>query len=132
MCMDIKILIGKRVKELRNNLGISQEALADLANLDRTYITSVECGHRNISITNIEKLAVALKVSLKEFFNFFLRAVNRKFFALLKPMNNRDRIFYGRMIHTRIFVKRTNSGKHSIAAGWHMCVHKLHQKMFHG
>ena len=70
MCMDIKILIGKRVKELRNNLGISQEALADLANLDRTYITSVECGHRNISITNIEKLAVALKVSLKEFFNF--------------------------------------------------------------
>lgn len=70
MCMDIRILIGKRVKELRNNLGISQEALADLANLDRTYITSVECGHRNISITNIEKLAVALKVSLKEFFNF--------------------------------------------------------------
>lgn len=68
--MDIRILIGKRVKELRNNLGISQEALADLANLDRTYITSVECGHRNISITNIEKLAVALKVSLKEFFNF--------------------------------------------------------------
>lgn len=68
--MDIKLLIGKRVKELRNNLCISQEELADMAGLDRTYITSVECGRRNISIINIEKLAIALKVSLKEFFNF--------------------------------------------------------------
>lgn len=68
--MDIKLLVGKRVKELRNNLGISQEELADLAGLDRTYITSVECGKRNISIVNIEKLAIALHVSLKEFFNF--------------------------------------------------------------
>lgn len=68
--MDIKLLIGKRVKELRNNLCISQEELADMAGLDRTYITSVECGRRNISIVNIEKLAIALKVSLKDFFNF--------------------------------------------------------------
>lgn len=68
--MDIKLLVGKRVKELRNILGISQEELADLAGLDRTYITSVECGKRNISIVNIEKLAKALKVSLAEFFNF--------------------------------------------------------------
>ena len=69
--MDIKILVGKRVKELRNKLGISQEELADLANLDRTYITSVECGRRNISIVNIEKLAISLKVTLSEFFNFW-------------------------------------------------------------
>lgn len=68
--MDIKLLIGKRVKELRNSLCISQEELADMAGLDRTYITSVECGRRNISIVNIEKLAIALKVSLNEFFNF--------------------------------------------------------------
>ena len=68
--MDIKLLVGKRVKELRNNLGISQEELADLAGLDRTYITSVECGKRNISIVNIEKLAKAWKVSLAEFFTF--------------------------------------------------------------
>ena len=68
--MDIRILVGKRIKELRNNLGISQEELADLAELDRTYITSVECGRRNISIINIEKLSTALKVTLKEFFNF--------------------------------------------------------------
>lgn len=68
--MDIKVLVGKRVKELRNRLGVSQEELADLAGLDRTYITSVECGKRNISIVNIEKLSISLKVSLKEFFNF--------------------------------------------------------------
>ncbi len=68
--MDIKLLVGKRVKELRNKLGVSQEELADLAGLDRTYITSVESGRRNISIVNIEKLANALKVTLKEFFEF--------------------------------------------------------------
>lgn len=68
--MDIKLLVGKRVRELRNSIGISQEELADLADLDRTYITSVECGKRNISIVNIEKLANALQVSLKEFLAF--------------------------------------------------------------
>lgn len=68
--MDIKILVGKRVKELRNQLGISQEELAEIAELDRTYITSVECGKRNISIVSIEKLAKALNVSLAEFFTF--------------------------------------------------------------
>ena len=68
--MDIKLLVGKRVRELRNSIGISQEELADLADLDRTYITSVECGKRNISIVNIEKLANALQVSLKKFFSF--------------------------------------------------------------
>ena len=68
--MDIRILVGTRVKELRNEIGISQEELADIAELDRTYITSVECGRRNISIVNIEKLAKALKVTLSEFFSF--------------------------------------------------------------
>lgn len=68
--MDVKLLVGKRVKELRNKLAISQEELADLAGLDRTYITSVERGKRNISIVNIEKLAKSLNVTLHEFFNF--------------------------------------------------------------
>ena len=68
--MDIKILIGKRVKELRKTQGISQEELAALSELDRTYITSVERGKRNISIVNIEKLASALGITLKDFFDF--------------------------------------------------------------
>lgn len=68
--MDIKLLVGKRVRELRNSIGISQEELADIVGLARTYITSVEYGKRNISIVNIEKLAKALNVTLAEFFNF--------------------------------------------------------------
>lgn len=68
--MDIRLLVGKRVKALRNNMGISQEELADMVGLDRTYITSVERGKRNISIVNVEKLAKALQVSLAEFFAF--------------------------------------------------------------
>lgn len=38
--MDIKTLVGKRIRQLRNKIGISQEELADIAELDRTYITS--------------------------------------------------------------------------------------------
>ena len=68
--MDIRERVGKRVKELRNELGVSQEELADMVDLDRTYITSVECGKRNISIVNIEKLTKALNVTLADLFNF--------------------------------------------------------------
>lgn len=68
--MEIKEKIGKRVRELRIKIGISQEELANLSGLDRTYVTSVECGKRNISIINIEKLANALKVTLRDFFDF--------------------------------------------------------------
>ena len=68
--MDIKQTVGKRIRELRNKLGVSQEELAAIVELDRTYITSVERGKRNISIVNIEKLAKALNVSLAEFFTF--------------------------------------------------------------
>lgn len=68
--MAIKEDVGKRIKELRNNKGISQETLAHEAGLDRTYITSVERGKRNISVVNLEKIANALDVNLSEFFNF--------------------------------------------------------------
>ena len=62
--------VGQRIRKLRRQLGISQEELASRANLDRTYITSVERGKRNISVVNLEKLANALGVSLKTFFDF--------------------------------------------------------------
>ena len=68
--MDIKVFVGKRIKELRNKIGISQEELAGIAELDRTYITSVECGRRNISIVNLEKISKALGVAISELFNF--------------------------------------------------------------
>lgn len=62
--------VGQRIKELRVQLGISQEELAARANLDRTYITSVERGKRNISIATLEKIVLQLNCTLHEFFNF--------------------------------------------------------------
>ncbi|MEW4924235.1 helix-turn-helix transcriptional regulator [Algibacter sp. 2305UL17-15] len=67
--MEIKSKIGNRIKELRDVKQMSQRDLAYASDLDRSYIASVENGRRNISIVNIEKIAVALGVSLKEFFN---------------------------------------------------------------
>ena len=66
--MDIQKKFGQRVKALRQKKGISQEALAHLAEIDRTYMTSVENGKRNISIQNIEKILKALEISFSEFF----------------------------------------------------------------
>ena len=67
--MDIKIKIGQRIKQLRKELGISQEALAYEAEVDRTYITDVENGRRNVSVEILEKIIKALKVSFTQFFN---------------------------------------------------------------
>ena len=67
--MNIKQKIGKRLKVLRNQIAISQEDLAFRANLDRTYINSVENGKRNISIVNIEKICKALTISVRDFFD---------------------------------------------------------------
>ena len=67
--MEIKKLIGLRIKELRDLKGLSQKDLAYAADLDRSYIASIENGQRNVSIVNIEKIAIALGVSLHELFN---------------------------------------------------------------
>jgi transcriptional regulator with XRE-family HTH domain len=67
--MNIQEKFGKRIKELRLKKNISQEALAHLADLDRTYMTSVENGKRNISIQNIEKIIKALGISVADFFS---------------------------------------------------------------
>lgn len=64
--MDIRIKFGKKIKAMRIEKGISQEKLAQLADLDRTYIPSIEKGERNVSISVIEKLAKAFKVLPKE------------------------------------------------------------------
>lgn len=53
---------GQKVQSVRNERKISQEKLAELSELDRTYISSVERGKRNISILNIIKIADALNV----------------------------------------------------------------------
>lgn len=67
--MDIKLKIGQRIKYLRKELGLSQESLAYEAEVDRTYVTDVENGRRNVSIEILEKLVKALNVSIAEFFD---------------------------------------------------------------
>lgn len=62
--------VGKRIKELRINIGISQEKLALRADVDRTYLAGVENGKRNLSIISLEKIINALNVSFSEFFKY--------------------------------------------------------------
>lgn len=66
--MNVKQKFGKKVREIRNAKKMSQEDLAFEAGLDRTYINSIENGRRNVSLINIEKIAKALKVKIKDLF----------------------------------------------------------------
>jgi len=63
-----KKAFGRRVRELRQEKGLSQEALALACHLDRTYIGGIERGERNVSLINIRKIAEGLGVSVREFF----------------------------------------------------------------
>lgn len=68
--MKIPQKFGFRVRELRSAKGMTQEDLASLSGLSRQYIGDVERGIRNISLINIEKIAMALEITLSELFNF--------------------------------------------------------------
>jgi len=57
---------GNRVRELRKAQGLSQEAFADKCGLDRTYISGIERGKRNVALCNVEVIARALGVSISE------------------------------------------------------------------
>jgi transcriptional regulator with XRE-family HTH domain len=59
----VLVQLGKLVRALRQQRGISQEALADLAEIHRNYISQIEGGKRNLSFFNVVKIARALKVS---------------------------------------------------------------------
>ena len=65
---DILTRFGRRVRSLREKAGLSQEAFADRCDLDRTYISGIERGKRNVSLRNIEAIADALNLSLGELF----------------------------------------------------------------
>ena len=67
---DIKKLFGSNVKKYRLQKGISQEKLADISGLHRTYISDVERGIRSISLDNIKKIANALEIEEFKLFIF--------------------------------------------------------------
>ncbi len=65
---NIKYRFGKAVRRRRRELDLSQEELAERAELHRTYISSIERGQRNPSLENIEKIAKALSISISDLF----------------------------------------------------------------
>ena len=65
----IKVAFGRRLRKLRTEKGLSQEALALDCDLDRTYIGGIERGERNVSLINIEKIAAALGIPVRELFS---------------------------------------------------------------
>ena len=66
--MDILLKFGEKIKELRHTKNISQEELAEMTKLHRTYIGGIERGERNLSLENIYKIAKALKIPLAKLF----------------------------------------------------------------
>ncbi|MCR8636808.1 helix-turn-helix domain-containing protein [Paenibacillus radicis (ex Xue et al. 2023)] len=69
-------LIGRRIRDLRKEKGLSQEQLGELANLNYTYIGGVERAETNISVLNLTKIAQALNVGVYELFSY--TRVNRQ------------------------------------------------------
>ena len=65
---DIRERFGFAVKVRREALGLTQEDLADRAQIHRTYLSDIERGTRNLSLVNIERMAEALSVSMSELF----------------------------------------------------------------
>ena len=57
---------GNRVRELRMKQGLSQERLGQIAKVHRTYIGMIERAEKNITLTNMEKIAKALRVKLSD------------------------------------------------------------------
>ena len=65
---DVRERFGTAVKFRREELGLTQEDLAEKAGIHRTYLSDIERGTRNLSLINIEKLAAALSVSMAKLF----------------------------------------------------------------
>ena len=65
----IQIVFGRNVRKYRNERGLSQEQLAEKAGLHRTYIGMIERAEKNITLCNMEKIAMALNVYISDLLN---------------------------------------------------------------
>ena len=68
--MDICEKFGRNVYKYRTEINLSQEELAELTDLHRTYISAVERGTRSISLKNIQRISDALKIPTYKLFDF--------------------------------------------------------------
>ncbi|OAB33125.1 transcriptional regulator [Paenibacillus macquariensis subsp. defensor] len=67
---EILKLVGARIRDIRKSRGLSQEALAEMAGFNQSYIGFIERAERNISMLNLEKIAEALNVGVYELFTY--------------------------------------------------------------
>jgi transcriptional regulator with XRE-family HTH domain len=65
---DICVRVGFNIRRIREDKAISQEKLAGLADLHRAYVGQIERGEKNIGLRNLEKIAKALKVNIRDLF----------------------------------------------------------------
>jgi transcriptional regulator with XRE-family HTH domain len=71
---DIRVRFGDAVRVRREELGLTQEDLAEKAGIHRTYLSDIERGSRNVALVNIERLAQALAVTISQLFQGIERA----------------------------------------------------------
>lgn len=88
-------LVGARIRDIRKSKGLSQEALAELAGFNSSYIGFIERAERNISILNLEKIAVALRVGVSDLFSYVreyedLAESESRLKEILSMLKNRD------------------------------------------
>ncbi|HXG92394.1 MAG TPA: helix-turn-helix transcriptional regulator [Blastocatellia bacterium] len=69
---DIRLKFGRRIRTLREQRGWSQEKLAEMAGLHRTYVGAIERGERNVALLNIERIAQAFDMTISDLFNALL------------------------------------------------------------
>jgi transcriptional regulator with XRE-family HTH domain len=67
--MDIKQKVGSRIKELRHQKEMSQELVANTADMERSFMTHIESGRRNISVETLQRILSAMNISFKDFFD---------------------------------------------------------------
>ena len=60
------VTFGKKVRHIRKSKGLSQEAIADLADIDRSYMGHIERGEQNITLTKIYQISDALEIDIRE------------------------------------------------------------------
>lgn len=67
--MEINVLVGIRIAQLRKKKKLSQQKFAYEADIERSYLSRIEKGEKNISLSTLEKITTALEISLQDFFD---------------------------------------------------------------
>jgi transcriptional regulator with XRE-family HTH domain len=68
--MDVRKSVGARIKNLRKEKNFTQQMLSDFSGIERTFISHIEKGKRNVTIETIQTITSALQVSIKYFFDY--------------------------------------------------------------